>query len=97
MRTLTTADLSSMEVINLCDGSRLGCPACFELDCDDGRIIALLLPQSKSFSLLGKADYYRIPWCNIQCIGEDTILVKLTASELNTCCCKRPKGIGFFG
>ena len=49
-----------------------------------------------SLSELGKTEYYRIPWCNIQCIGEDTILVKLTANELNTCGCKRPKGISFF-
>ncbi len=97
MRTLTTADLSSMEVINLCDGAKLGCPTCIELDCDDGKITALLLPQSKGFSLLGKAEYYRIPWCKIQCIGEDTILVNISANEFNACACKRPKGIGFFG
>ena len=96
MRIMNTTELSAMEVINLCDGAKLGCPACIELDCDDGKIIALLLPQNKGFSLLGKTEYYRIPWCNIQCIGEDTILVKLTANELNTCGCKRPKGISFF-
>lgn len=99
MRTLTTADLFSMEVINLCDGARLGCPVALELDCDDGKISALLLPQSTGFSLFckGKNEYYRIPWCKIQCIGEDTVLVNITAGELNTCACKRPKGIGFFG
>ena len=98
MRQLTTTDLFAMEVINLCDGGKLGCPACFEMDCEDGRLTALLVPQSTGFSLFGKTEYYRIPWCKIQCIGEDTILVKVTAAELSSCGCKPPKGgRGFFG
>lgn len=98
MRQLTTTELSAMEVINLCDGARLGCPDCFELDCEDGRLTALLVPQSTGFSLFGKTEYYRIPWCKIQCIGEDTILVKLPDAELSACACQGPKGKrGFFG
>ena len=96
MRTLTTADLFSMEVINLCDGSKVGCPDCLEIDCDDGKITALLLSQSAGFSLFGKREYDRIPWCKIQCIGEDTILVNISSGEMSTCSCKRPKKSGFF-
>ncbi len=97
MRVMNTAELSSMEVINLCDGARLGCPSCFEINIEDGQITALLIPQGGSFSLLGKTDSYRIPWCKVQCIGEDTILVKLTDGELSSCLCKTCKGKrGFF-
>ena len=88
MRTINTTDLSAMEVINLCDGGKLGCPSCFEIDCDDGKISALLIQTSSAFLCFGKNEYYRIPWCKIQCIGEDTILVKMTAAELSACCCK---------
>lgn len=98
MRQLTTADLSAMEVINLCDGARLGCPSCFEVNCDDGQITALLLPPNTGFSLFGKSEAYRIPWCKIQCIGEDTILIKMTAAELTSCLCRPNKGKrSFFG
>jgi len=97
MRQLTTTDLFSMEVINLCDGGKLGCPSCLEIDCDDGQVSALLIPRSHGFSLFGKAEHYRIPWCKIQCIGEDTILVKLTATELSSCACKVSHGRGIWG
>lgn len=97
MKAMTTADLSAMEVINLCDGGKLGCPSCFEIDCDDGRITAILIQISAGFLCFGKTEYYRIPWCKIQCIGEDTILVKMTAAELGACCCgPQKRGRGFF-
>ena len=30
---------------------------------------------------IGKTEYLFIPWCKIECIGEDTILVRLTPNE----------------
>ena len=91
MRIMNTTELSAMDVINLCDGARLGCPSGFEINCEDGQLISILIPLATGFLSFGKAEYYRIPWCKIQCIGEDTILVKLTATELNTCICKAGK------
>ena len=85
MREITTTDLCSMEVINLCDGGKLGYPSALELCAEDGRITALLIPRDCGFLGLGKAERYRIPWCRIECIGEDTVLVKLTAAELSNC------------
>lgn len=96
MRQLTTHDLFSMEIINLCDGGKLGCPTGLEICCEDGRITSLLVPESTGFSLFGKNDCFLIPWCKIECIGEDTILVKLTAAELDGCACKPRKGGKFF-
>ncbi len=91
MRPLTTTTLFSMEVINLCDGARLGCISALELDADCGHTTAIIIPVESGFFSLGKSDTYRIPWCRIECIGEDAVLVKLTAAELAGCRCKRGK------
>lgn len=85
MRQITTTELACMEVINLCDGGKLGYPTAVELCADDGHITALLVPRECGLWGLGKSEQYRIPWCRIECLGEDTVLVKLTAAELSTC------------
>jgi YlmC/YmxH family sporulation protein len=85
MREITTTDLCAMEVINLCDGGRLGYPSALELCAEDGKITALIIPRDCGFLGFGKSERYRIPWCRIECIGEDAILVKLTAAELTNC------------
>lgn len=85
MRKLTTADLREMEVINLCGGERLGYPCDFELDIDCATILSIIVPKQSSFSLFSKKEVYIIPWCNIECIGEDAILVKIPQNELFCC------------
>ena len=85
MREITTADLFCTEVINLCDGGKLGYPSALEFCAEDGKVTALIIPRDSGFLGLGKTERYRIPWCRIECIGEDTVLVKLTAAELTTC------------
>ena len=85
MRQITTTELFCMEVINLCDGGKLGYSSALEICADDGRVTALIIPRECGFLGLGKSEHYRIPWCRIECIGEDAILVKLAAAELSTC------------
>ena len=85
MRTVTTTELACMEVINLCDGARLGYPSAVELNVDDRCVTAILVPKETGLLCFGKQEIYRIPWCRIECIGEDAILVKLTAAELTSC------------
>ena len=92
MRVLNSDELFCMEVINLCDGARLGCPTSLEVDVENGCVTALLLPKdAKLFGFHGK-DMYRIPWKCLQCVGEDTILVKMTVAELTACICKPHSG-----
>ncbi len=91
MRPIQTTALFSMEVINLCDGARLGCASALEIDADCGNVTALVIPAESGFFSFGKTDCYRIPWCRIECLGEDTVLVKLTAAELAGCLCKKGK------
>ena len=96
MKRCSTADLRNLEIINLCDGTRLGYACDFEFDREDARILALVVPRSNGFLGHKKGDQLIIPWCNIECIGEDTILVKLSQQELSSCCCdchgKKRKG-----
>ena len=91
MRTVTTTELACMEVINLCDGARLGYPSAVELNVDDRCATAILVPKETGFLCFGKQETYRIPWCRIECIGEDTILIKMTDGDLAGCCCQ-PSG-----
>ena len=86
MRQINTEELCEREVINLCGGERLGYPTGFEIDLEDGRIIAITVSEN-CFSLFGKKEEYLIPWCKIECIGEDAILVKIPQTEL---CCRNP-------
>ena len=85
MREITTADLFCMEVINLCDGGRLGYPSSLELCAEDGKVTAIIIQKECGLFGFGKSEHYRIPWCRVECIGEDTVLVKLTAAELSSC------------
>ena len=79
----TTLELREKEVINLCDGARLGYPSDFEFDMSDGRILALIIPGERGFFGACKNRDIVIPWCKIECIGEDTILIKLSASDIS--------------
>ena len=82
MERFNTCDLREKEVINLCDGTRLGCPCDFEFNSCDGRIVALIIPRGGGFLGMGRANDLVIPWNKIECIGEDAILVKLMPGEI---------------
>lgn len=70
------SDLRQKEVINIKDGSRLGYVDDVEFEVASGQIIAIIIyGQSRFFGLFGKCDDYIIPWCDIEKIGEDTVLV----------------------
>ena len=90
MQNLNTDDLFSMEVINLCGGTRLGCITSLDIDVGQNPpcVLFLHVPADYAAAALlpfSKRDVYRIPWCRVECVGEDTILVRLNASELSEC------------
>lgn len=91
MKRCSTADLRQLEIINLCDGARLGYATDFEFDREDARILALVISGCHGFLGMGKEDDLVIPWNCIECIGEDTILVKLSAQEFSCCICSHSK------
>ena len=77
MREITTADLFCTEVINLCDGGKLGYPSALEFCAEDGKVTALIIPgRLKWLGLLGREPETVIPWERIQRMGEDIIFLK---------------------
>ncbi len=70
------AELRCKEVINLCDGCRLGYVCDLELELPEGQICAIWVPGPWRWrGLFGRDGCYRIPWSRIQRIGGDMILV----------------------
>ena len=77
MEGLRFSELHCREVINLCDGARLGevCDLIFDLVC--GQITALIVPEQSGLMGLFSREDCVIPWNCIETLGEDYILVKL--------------------
>jgi len=69
-------DLRQKEIINTNDGARYGFVSDLELDIDEGKILALIVPgPGRVLGVFGRDQEYRIPWDTITKIGEDTVLV----------------------
>ena len=89
MKTCSFLELAEKDVINLCTGEKLGCICDIEINIKDASVVSLILPGQGGVWGLGKATEVIIPWCKIECIGEDAVLVRLNAEELT--CCTAPK------
>lgn len=78
MANMTYCELRRKEVINVCDGSRLGQVCDVEFDSCTGVISAIVVPgQPRCFGLLKSDEELVIPFCKIDKIGGDVILVDL--------------------
>lgn len=74
---VSTTDLSQKEVVNVLDGRRLGFISDIEINLEEGKIEALVLPgQAKFLGLFGKENERVIPWSKVKKIGHDVILVQ---------------------
>ncbi len=94
-----TADLRDKEVINICDGKRLGYAIDVEFDLCEGRICALIVPGECNMLGFGRGDDIVIPWDKIERIGEDTILVRVSELIFRDGCCpdeRKKKKRGLF-
>jgi len=74
--------LKEKEVIVACSGKKLGYPKDLLFDCACGKLEALVL-CCKGLSLFGKKER-RIPWCEVERIGEDVIWV---CKDVEDRCC----------
>ena len=75
--------LRCKEVINVCDGSRLGYVNNLELDLETGRVLALIVPSPGRFlGLFAGKEEYVIPWANVCRIGDDIVLVNVKTGEV---------------
>lgn len=73
-----TLDLKRKEVINVTDGRRMGFVSDVDINLEDGRIDAIILPgPAKIFGIIGKDNEVTIQWDSIKKIGEDIILVDM--------------------
>ena len=69
-------ELRYKEVINICDGCRLGYVGDVEVVIPDGKICALIVPGPyRFFGLFGRGEEFYIPWECIKQIGDDIILI----------------------
>lgn len=83
------SNLKCKEVVNVCDGCRLGYISDVEVDVKSGRIVAIVVPgHGKCFGLMRAHEDYVIPWDCIRRIGDDIILVD---GELEKFRLPRPK------
>ena len=69
-------DLRRKEVINICDGCRLGCVADVDIRVPEGQVVAIVVyGPCRFFGLFGRGEEFYIPWECIQRIGDDIILI----------------------
>ena len=70
-------ELRAKEVINVSDGARLGYVSDVEIDLNEGKIIAIIVPGPyRLMGFLGKENDLVIKWENIMKIGDDVIIIE---------------------
>ena len=85
-------DLRAKEVVNACDGKRMGRIVDNLFSREDGTISGIVVPLCKRGMFSKNQDIF-IPWRCIQKIGADVILVRLTTdgSGEPICCSEEPR------
>ncbi|MGB9661331.1 MAG: YlmC/YmxH family sporulation protein [Moorellaceae bacterium] len=75
---IKVSELRQRDVINVVDGRRLGIIKDVELDVEQGRIKALILPgqAGKFLFFFGHNEDLVIPWEKVVKVGVDVILVE---------------------
>ena len=75
-------ELKHKEVINICDGQKLGCITDLIFDLCAGCISFIIIPgPCKAFGIFGREEEYVIPVRCIKQIGDDVVLVESDISE----------------
>jgi len=75
-------ELRYKEVINVCDGMRLGYVYDAAIDQLTGKVVAIIVPgPCRYFGLFGREDDYVIPWECIRRIGDDIILIEVSGEH----------------
>ena len=70
-------ELRCKEVINICDGCRLGFVGDVDVLVPEGQVAAIVVfGPCRFFGLFGRGEEYYIPWENVQRVGDDIILVE---------------------
>jgi YlmC/YmxH family sporulation protein len=85
------ADLRCKEVVNICEGERLGFVDEVLIDTLTGKLVAIVVPGPfKYMGCFGRTDDFIIPWDCITKVGDDLILVEVRGEHKRV---KHPKKI----
>ena len=69
-------DLRHKQVVNVKDGTCLGCVDDMEIDMATAKLVSIIIyGRLKWFGLLGREEDLSIPWEEIVTIGSDVVLV----------------------
>ncbi len=75
-------ELREKEVVNVCDGERLGNICDVDFEERTGRICSLIIPgPCKVLGIIGRDSEYIIPYECVKRIGADVVLVEVEASK----------------
>ncbi|MGE4483574.1 MAG: YlmC/YmxH family sporulation protein [Oscillospiraceae bacterium] len=86
-------DLRCKEVINICNGFRMGFVCDVYINIITGQLLAIVVPgPCRFFGLFGREDDFVIPWECIRKIGDDIILIEVPGEHRRE---KRRKRIWF--
>ena len=70
------AELRNKQVVCVKNGKVLGYISDIELDTKNGTLISLIIyGRPRVFGLFGKSEDIIIPWCDIEVIGPEIVLV----------------------
>ena len=70
------AELRNKQVVCVKNGKVLGYISDIELDTKSGSLISLIIyGRPRFWGLFGKSEDIVIPWCDIEVIGTETVLV----------------------
>ena len=87
---ISFCELRQKEVVNVCDGKRLGRVIDMVISLTSCKVLGIVVPGNRK--IFNTREDVFIPWRNIQRIGADVLLVNLTTSshpiEDKNCCTK---------
>lgn len=82
MLPVRLCELRHKEVINICDGQKMGCITDLVFELCKGCITHIIIPgPCKAFGIFGREEEYVIPIRCVRQIGEDVVLVECDAGE----------------
>lgn len=77
------SEIERKEVINVCDGARLGFVCDADIDIKTGCVKKLIIPaKGKIFGIFGHCLEYHVCWNDIKCIGDDIILISAVTDDI---------------
>ena len=76
------SEMREKEVINIRDGAKIGFIYDFEIDLQNGRVMAIIVPgPGKILGMFGKNNNLVVQWKDIVRIGTDAILIDINTEE----------------